>query len=222
MMLEFKNISAAYYKGHPILDGVNQTFAESEKYALLGRNGAGKTTFAKTIFGLVPIISGDIYYRGIKISGLPLEKIARLGIGYFMQGAPVFPQLSVRENILITAGKVHGQTFAGSYATLREVFPLLQQKSVDHVSAGSLSGGERTQLALAMAVFHQPSFLIMDEPFAGLSPANVQLILNTLLGYHENTGASMLLIAQDRQLASAFCSKHYLIRDGKFTPSDLC
>ena len=215
MMLEFKNISAAYYKGHPILDGVNQTFDEGGKYALLGRNGAGKTSFANTIFGLLPVISGDIYYTGIKISGLPLEKISGLGIGYFMQGAPVFPQLSVRENILIAAGKVHGQTFAGSYTALQEVFPLLQQKSIDHVSAGSLSGGERTQLALAMAIFHQPSFLVMDELFAGLSPGNVQLILNTLLGYHKNTGASMLLIAQDRQLASSFCSEHYLIRDGK-------
>ena len=215
MMMEFKNISAAYYNGHPILDRVNQTFAEGEKYALLGRNGAGKTTFANTIFGLVPVISGDIYYKGINISGQPLEKIAGLGIGYFMQGAPVFPQLSVKENILIAAGKVHGQTFTRSYTALQEVFTLLQQKSIDHVAAGSLSGGERTQLALAMAIFHRPSFLIMDEPFAGLSPANVQLILKTLLGYHEYTGASMLLIAQDRQLASSFCSEHYMIRDGK-------
>ena len=215
MMLEFKNISAAYHKGHPILDGLNQFFAEGEKYALLGRNGAGKTTFANTIFGLVPLISGEIFYKGLNITGLPLEKLAGLGMGYFMQGAPVFPQMSVKENILIAAGKVHGKMFASSYGALQDVFPFLQQRSIDQVTAGTLSGGERTQLALAMAVFHRPSFLIMDEPFAGLSPANVQLVLRTLLGYHENTGASMLLIAQDRQLASSFCSEHFLIRDRK-------
>ena len=81
--------------------------------------------------------------------------------------------------------------------------------------AGSLSGGERTQLALAMAIFNRPSLLILDEPFAGLSPANALIVLKILKEYHDLSNASMILIAQDRQLASEFSSTHYLIRDGR-------
>jgi len=221
-MLRFQNISASYQKDYPILSDVNLYVETNEKIAILGRNGAGKTTFANTIFGLVPFITGKVLYEGENIVSKPSENITSLGIGYFMQGAPVFPQMSVKENLLLSAGSIGQHEFLSRYDYLKDILPLLLDKGITRMPAGSLSGGERTQLSLAMAIFKKPALLILDEPFAGLSPSNASLILRTLLEYQEINQASILLIAQDRNMASEFCSNHFIIRDGKFLPDSVC
>lgn len=220
-MLELQHITAAYHKGYPILSDVNLHVEKNEKVVLLGRNGAGKTTFAKAIFGLIPLISGEILIRGRNILSVPLEKYASLGMSYFMQGAPVFPQMSIKENLIITAGIQGNREFLMRKNELKELFPLLADSRIESVPAGSLSGGERTQLCLAMAIINKPGLLILDEPFAGLSPANASLILQILNDYQYETRASVLLIAQDRQMAGGFCKQHYVIREGKIIPDNI-
>lgn len=213
-MLECKNIYASYHDGFEILSDISFSLEAGEKMAVLGRNGAGKTTLANSLFGLLPNIQGEIKYNGHFLKGMALEKIQSLGIGYFMQGASVFPQMSLKENLQISAGKSGKQQISNRIEALKEFFPILQNYQILQMPAGALSGGELTQLALAMALFNKPSLLILDEPFAGLSPGNAKLVLNALLQYHESYQTSILLIAQDRHLADAFCSKHFIIRDG--------
>ena len=110
-MLEIKHITASYHKDYPILSDINMHIADNEKLVLLGRNGAGKTTFARTIFGLTPMISGEIFFNGVDILSYSLEKIHAMGMGFFMQGAPVFPQLSVKENLMVSSGKAGRRDF---------------------------------------------------------------------------------------------------------------
>jgi branched-chain amino acid transport system ATP-binding protein len=213
-MLEFQHITASYHMDFPILNDINLHIEDNAKVVLLGRNGAGKTTFANTIFGLVPNIHGEIIFNGQDILSFPIERLYSMGIAYFMQEAPVFPQMSVKENLIVAAGKTNAKIQNARRSELKELFPILQNGHSDSMLAGALSGGERTQLCLAMALYSKPSLLILDEPFAGLSPSNARLILDILNNYQLSNRATVLLIAQDRQMASNFCENHYVIREG--------
>ncbi len=213
-MLKIKHITAAYHEGNNILSDINIELGDGERLAILGRNGAGKTTFANCIFGLVPFIQGKILFNQKNILESALYGIASSGIGYFMQGAPVFPQMSVRENLQVSARMRNKKDFEYRYTELAQSFTLLKDREVVKLPAGSMSGGERTQLALAMAVFSKPSLLILDEPFAGLSPGNANHVLQILNEYQDTTKASVIMIAQEKQHATAFCDTHYVIRDG--------
>lgn len=214
-MLEIRHISAAYHKDYPILSDINMSIGDGEKLVILGRNGAGKTTFAGVLFGLIPIISGEIIFKERDVLALPLEKLHSLGMGYFMQGAPVFPQMTVKENLRVSAGDYKQKEFLLRYQEMKEFFPILKGAAFDQMLAGSLSGGERTQLCVAMSIFRNPSLLVLDEPFAGLSPSNASLILNILNEFQEASRSTILLIAQDRLIAKGFSSEQYILRDGK-------
>ncbi len=217
-MLKIKNITAAYHKGYPILSDVSLDLRDGERIAILGRNGAGKTTFANSIFGLTPLITGEILYKETNILQLPLERITSFGLSYFMQGAPVFSQMTVKENLLMAGDRMGKKDLIFRYRELIESNTLLMEPGIEQMPAGSLSGGERTQLALSMAIFKRPSLLVLDEPFAGLSPTNANQILQILDEYQTSIKASVIMIAQDRLMASAFCDTHYVIRDGRILP----
>jgi ABC-type branched-subunit amino acid transport system ATPase component len=210
-MLEVKNIYAGYHRSYPVLNDVSFEIKDGDRLAVLGRNGAGKTTLANSLFGLVPYLKGRIAFNGTNIFGLPTESVAALGIGYFMQGAPIFPQLSVRENLFMALGKAR----RGTLPDVFELFPFLGEHRHLPMPAASLSGGERTQLALAMAVARRPGLLVLDEPFAGLSPANASAILRILDDYQKSNNASLMLIVQEHKRALDFCDSQLLIRDGK-------
>lgn len=214
-MLEIRHISAAYHKDYPILSDINMSIGDGEKLVILGRNGAGKTTFAGVLFGLIPIISGEIIFQETDVLALALEELHSLGMAYFMQGAPVFPQMTVKENLRVSAGDCKQKEFLLRYQELKEFFPILKDAAFDQMLAGSLSGGERTQLCVAMSIFRNPSLVVLDEPFAGLSPTNASLILNILNEFQEASKATMLLIAQDRFMAKGFSNEQYILRDGK-------
>ena len=213
-MLKLSNIQASYYQGNPILKGIDLELDDGEKIVILGRNGAGKTTLANSIFGLVPHLSGDIHYKGQDLRKLPPERISSAGIGYFMQGAPVFPQLSVKDNLQFAHGSGTGN-LSLAIEEIGQSLAVLTEKRFLLMPAGSLSGGERTQLAIGMAILNKPGLLILDEPFAGLSPSNASLVLQVLHDYHSNSGATMILIAQDRLSASEFSNKKLFLREGK-------
>ncbi|HSG68054.1 MAG TPA: ATP-binding cassette domain-containing protein [Bacteroidales bacterium] len=214
-MLELKNIISSYHRGFPILHDINLSVGKNERLALLGRNGAGKTTFANTIFGMVPHVEGDILIRAQSVRSMSMPDLRNLGLGYFMQGGPVFPQMTVKDNLLVASGDLGKKQFLNRFNELQIQFPLLRDRGFDQALAGSLSGGERTQLSLAMVLITMPGLLILDEPFAGLSPSNANLILKILDEYQQDTNATVILIAQDRLTAARFCTRHCVIRQGK-------
>lgn len=217
-MLKMINISAAYHEGHPILSDVNLDLKEGKRIAVMGRNGIGKTTLANSVFGLIPFIEGDIRYRGRSIAAMAVEHLRGLGLGYYMQGAPVFPQMTVKDNMRVSAIGLSRGEFRIRWNELHEKFALFAEKGIENMLAGSLSGGERSQLALAMAIFNKPSLLILDEPFAGLSPRNANHILQMLNEYQADTGASMIMIEQDLNMASLFCDEILVIRNKGLFP----
>jgi ABC-type branched-subunit amino acid transport system ATPase component len=213
MILKLNNIQASYYPGNPILKGIDLELGEGEKIVILGRNGAGKTTLANTVFGLVPHQSGEIHFKGKDLRMMPPERISSAGIGYFMQGAPVFPQLSVKENLHF-AQRSKTNDLSSAMEEISRSLPMLAENRFLGMPAGSLSGGERTQLAIGMAILNSPGLLILDEPFAGLSPSNATLVLQILQDFHSRSRASMILIAQDRISASEFSDRQVILKEG--------
>lgn len=214
-MLKIEGLSAAYHKGNPVLHGLNLTVFEGDQLVILGSNGAGKTTFANCFFGLVPHVSGNIEYNGIELISYPVFKVREIGLSYFMQGAPVFPQMTVKQNLTLATTIAADNELNSFIEEARLTLPVFQSKHIDGVPAGTLSGGERTQLALLMVLKSKPSLLILDEPFAGLSESSAASVLRVLHGYAAFSSASMILIAQDKKLAGDFSTSQYILENGK-------
>jgi len=214
-MLKLNNLTLAYHESHPILSVINLDLGEGEKIGILGRNGIGKTTLLNSIFGLVPIIRGEISFMGRSILQVSAHRLSGMGVGYFMQGAPVYPHMSVRENLWMVSGRISRDEFNRRRDELLSGFPIFTSSSFDNMPAGSLSGGERSQLAMAMAIFNKPSLLLLDEPFAGLSPVNIGQFMNSLRDYHSMSGAAIIMAEQDAGIASDLCDRLLVIRDNK-------
>ena len=160
-MLTINNLYAGYNKENPILKGINLTVERGEVIGILGRNGSGKSTLAKSICGLVPYIKGDIMLDGIPLNGLHTFKIAKMGIGLFLQGGRVFPNLSVYENIIFAMGSTRKKDFDERFNEISSRFELLKKPDRLKLKASYLSGGEKHQLALAMILIQKPKLLIL-------------------------------------------------------------
>src|SRR6185437_8108053 len=160
----------AYYGDSHILHGVSFSLQPGGVLALLGRNGAGKTTCISTIIGLLSPREGDIHLHGEAIAGLSPERIARLGVGLVPQGRRIFPSLSVRENLIVAAQRQRRDagTKPWSLDRIYDLFPRLRERHAQF--AGTLSGGEQQMLAIGRALMGNPRVLLLDEPSEGLAP----------------------------------------------------
>jgi len=212
-MLKLENITAAYTKNNPILKGIDLTVAENEVVAIVGQNGAGKSTLAKAIMNMLPFVTGKIYFKGELLNGKRTQQIVHKGLNFFMQGGQVFPHLTVEENLDFAGMDFSKKELQQRKEEIKGYFDLFKNGRYN-LEASYLSGGEQHQLALAMIMMRKPKFLILDEPSAGLSPANVNSSYDILRTLKTNFEIGILLIEQNVMMAFIFSNKVLMLQEG--------
>lgn len=210
-MLEVNNIEASYGRSQALF-GVQLSISEGSVVALLGRNGMGKTTTVRTIVGLMAANTGDIQFRGRKISGLKPHQIGKLGIALVPEGRQIFPTLSVRENLIATSANRHGRTTPWHLDRVYALFPRLKERAKQ--LGGLLSGGEQQMLAVGRALMTNPYLLILDEATEGLAPIIRREIYDCLSGLKED-GESILIIDKNINELSQIADHHVIIEKGQ-------
>lgn len=212
-MLKLENITAGYTKINPILKGVNLAVKENEVVAIVGQNGAGKSTIAKAIMNMLPYVTGDIYFKDEQLNGKSTQQIVNSGLNFFMQGGRIFPHLTVEENLDFAGMDFSKKELQKKKAEISEYFDLFKNGR-SNLEASYLSGGEQHQLALAMVMLRKPEFLILDEPSAGLSPGNVKRLYEILKIIKTNLAIGIMLIEQNVSMAFEFGDQVFLLQDG--------
>jgi len=209
--LALSGIDALYGDSH-VLHGVSFTLNPGRVLALLGRNGAGKTTCMNSIIGFLPPRSGDIRLFGESIAKLSPESIARKGVGFVPQGRRIFPTLTVRENLVVArqSRKVTEKTW-----TLDRILDLFPQiKGRLRQTAGFLSGGEQQMLAIGRALMGNPRVLLMDEPSEGLAPLIVAEV-GRIIARLKEEGQSIVLVEQNIKLAFKLADEVVILNTGR-------
>ena len=211
-MLELTDIHVAYGNIHA-LNGVSLRVDEGELVALIGSNGAGKSTTLKTISGLLRPRQGTITYRGQQITRAATDRIVALGISHCPEGRRIFNQLSVRENLLLGAVQRRGGVDA-DLERVYELFPRLKERLSQ--AGGTLSGGEQQMLAIGRALMSRPTLLLLDEPSLGLAPLMVGHIF-TVIRELKRQGTTMLLVEQNIHHALGVADRAYVLETGRVT-----
>ena len=218
-MLEVEDLHAYYGKSH-ILQGISFRVAEGEIISLLGRNGAGRSTTIKTIMGHVPPV-GVIRFKGERIDGRPPHEIAHRGLGYVPEDREIFPELTVRENLLLGM-KSAGTSGRWSMNDIFGLFPLLRERA--DAPGGVLSGGEQQLLTICRTLMGDPDLIMVDEPTEGLAPKMVELVRD-LLTEIASRGVAILLIEQKLTIALDISHRLYVMGHGRIvfdgTPQSL-
>ena len=209
-MLETRGLTA-FYGDFQALYGIDATLGAGETVAIIGANGAGKSTFLKAITGLLPCPPDAVRLQGAAIGGLAPARIARLGISLVPEGRKLFPSLTVEENLLIGA---HGRA-PGGYWNLARVyglFPILAERR--RVPSTSLSGGQQQMAAIGRALMANPRVLLCDEISLGLAPIVIRDIYNAIPAIRAE-GTSIVLVEQDIVQALAVADRVYCLQDGR-------
>ena len=208
-MLELRDVHAYYGKSH-VLQGVDLRLAEGEIVALLGRNGAGRSTMIKAIMGDVSS-TGSIRFKDHEILGLKPHQIARLGVGYVPENRDVFPGLTVRENLLLGQKNPRSRG-RWSMQDMFALFPRLEERA--EVSAAVLSGGEQQMLTICRTLIGDPDLIMVDEPTEGLAPKMVAAV-GELLERIAARGVSILLVEQKLIIALDISHRLYVMGHGE-------
>jgi branched-chain amino acid transport system ATP-binding protein len=216
-MLRLDNVSAGY-GAVTALRNVDIIVEAGEVVALIGSNGAGKSTALRTVSGLVRPTAGSIEFQGEAITNLSPEQIVARGIVHVPEGRRVFPRLSVHQNLTVGAHspRAHGKENA-TRERVFELFPRLYERR--RQLAGSLSGGEQQMLAFGRAMMAQPVLLMLDEPSLGLAPIIVEEIAKAI-DYFRETGVTILLVEQNAELALTLATRGYVIETGSIVLAD--
>jgi branched-chain amino acid transport system ATP-binding protein len=209
-MLEVEGLRAGYGPAE-ILFGVSLRLARGEVAALMGRNGAGKSTTLKAIMGLVPPRAGRVRFAGRDIAGLAAFRIARLGLGYVPEDRRIFTDLTVAENLEVGRRPAEGRD-PWTPERLFEVFPNLA--SMRHRRAAAMSGGEQQMLAIARTLMGNPEAVLLDEPSEGLAPVILELMAEAVLRM-KREGIAVLLSEQNFDFAAAVADRAYVIERGE-------
>jgi len=213
-MLRVENLDV-FYGDAQALDGASLEIGEGEIVAIVGANGAGKTSLIRTIAGMLAPTRGHILYRGADIAGWPSHKVCELGIGQVAEGRQVFPTLSVAENL--ATGAMLARARAGRERNLGRVyalFPVLAERRSQ--LAGTLSGGEQQMLAIGRCLMGAPDLVMFDEPSLGLAPAIVQNVLATIRDLNRE-GLTCVLVEQNVAVSLKLASHAYVLENGRVT-----
>jgi branched-chain amino acid transport system ATP-binding protein len=209
--LSLSNLHTFYGDSH-VLHGVSFSLRQGGVLALLGRNGAGKTTCISTIIGFLKPREGEIRLFGEEIGGLSPERISQLGVGLVPQGRRVFPSLSVKENLVVAQQRVGTTEKPWQVERIFELFPRLRERHAQF--AGTLSGGEQQMLAIGRALMGNPRVLLLDEPSEGLAPLIVAEVGRTIRRLKQE-GQSIVLVEQNRHLALEVADQAVILNTGR-------
>jgi branched-chain amino acid transport system ATP-binding protein len=212
-LLEIQGLVARYGAGD-VLKGLDISVDEGEVVALLGANGAGKSTTLRAISGLVPNVSGDIRLDGKSIMGLRTEAIVRLGISHVPEGRRVFPGLTVRENIVLGASNGRHLSKRQTDTEVEEKFELFPDLfRLKDALGWTLSGGQLQMVAIARGLMAKPRVLLLDEPSLGLAPLIVQQVFK-IIGEIRRRGTTVLLVEQNAHMALSVADRGYVLETG--------
>ena len=209
-MLQINNIET-YYAESQALFGLSMSVEQGQVVTLIGRNGMGKTTTVNSIMGIVPTRSGGIRYNNELITGLPSFKISNRGIGLVPEGRQIFPNLTVRENLIATAANISNNADPWVLDKVMEFCPGLKPR-LDNMGS-QLSGGEQQMLAIGRALMINPSLLILDEATEGLAPL-VREEIWSRLNILKEEGQSILVIDKNIEALIRLADRHYIIEKG--------
>jgi len=210
-MLSVTDLNAYYGRAH-ILQGISLETRAGEVVALLGRNGAGKSTTMKAIMGLVPPAAGEIVFAGQHIERLPTHRIARLGLGYVPEDRRIFSQLTVAENLEVGRQDPRQDAPTWSEDKLFALFPNLA--GLRERTGGRMSGGEQQMLTIARTLMGNPRCVLLDEPSEGLAPIIVEQMAHSIRAL-KGEGLSVLLSEQNMHFSQAVADRAYIIEKGR-------
>jgi branched-chain amino acid transport system ATP-binding protein len=195
-----------------VLFGMSLCINPGEVVTLMGRNGMGKTTTIRSIMGLTPAATGHIRFRDADIRGLPAYRVAKIGVGLVPEGRQIFPNLSVRENLIATAANRRHAEQPWTYERVIELFPRLAERASN--MGNQLSGGEQQMLAIGRALMTNPHLLILDEATEGLAPLIRQEIWFCLERLKQ-AGQSILVVDKNVDALTRLADRHYVIEKGR-------
>ena len=202
-----------YYGAIAALKGISFRVNPRDVVAILGGNGAGKSTIMRTLSGIIPPIRGTIEFLGHRIERKPPEEIVRLGICQVPEGREIFPELTVKENLRMGAFiRRDNAAIQEDLKRVQEYFPILKDRG--RQLAGTLSGGEQQMLAIGRALMARPKLLLLDEPSMGLAPIIVEEIFKIIKAIND-TGTTILLVEQNAFMALRIATKGYVLENGK-------
>jgi branched-chain amino acid transport system ATP-binding protein len=210
-MLKATGIHARYGDSH-ILHGVDLHLPAGKTVGLLGRNGMGKTTLIRSLMGFVPVVGGNVQWQGRDVTGSAPERMARLGIGYVPEGRGIFPNLSVRENLVMSARAGVDGRREWTYERVLDLFPRLKERLAH--GGQQLSGGEQQMLSIGRALMLNPTLLILDEATEGLAPLIVREIWR-VIGAIRATGIATLIVDRNYRAVLAHSDMAVVLEKGR-------
>ena len=210
-LLEVDGIETCYGLSQ-VLFGLSLSIKPGEMVSLMGRNGMGKTTTIRSIMGLTPARAGSIRFAGAEVRQLPSYRIAKLGVGLVPEGRQIFPNLTVRENLVAAAADRFGSGNPWTLAAIYVMFPRLAERASN--MGNQLSGGEQQMLAIGRALMTNPKLLILDEATEGLAPL-IREEIWSCLSLLKSRGQSILVVDKNIDHLARICDRHYIIERGK-------
>ena len=216
-ILDFRNVEL-YYDHVYALKGVSLSVSEGETVALIGANGAGKSSILRAITGLNKIHTGEIHYRGNRLDGTAPDEIVAGGIAMVPEGRRVFPYMSVKDNLLMGAfTRDDNAAVKRSLDSVLARFPRLKERYSQ--SAGTMSGGEQQMLVIGRALMADPKLLLLDEPSLGIAPKLVQEIARSIVAINSDEKVSVLLVEQNSRMALRISHRAYALATGEIALS---
>jgi len=213
-MLEIQDINAGYGRLHVLFD-ISAKMKDKDIIVIVGPNGSGKSTLLKTVMGITQVYSGKILFNGRNILGLPPHVVTRLGVAYLPQVDNVFADLKVNENLLMAGYSLEKNEAKERVKEVLGEFPVLNEYMSR--KAGTLSGGERQMLAMAMATMRKPKIMLFDEPTGSLAPKMALEVIDRIVKLRDDYGVTLVLAEQNARRALEYGDEAILLVSGRVT-----